>query len=132
VGAIVAVVQGIIASLHGPEDGCPWAVWDDLPKGPLSTPYAVTGSSWDMPRLKADGRDQRRSAVTATKTAAMTVDNALHAWTAVEYRPSAQTAMEGPRRCAHYYGSEGWGVREMASKCHLPRGGEEALVTQPD
>jgi len=45
VGAIVAVVQGIIASLHGPEDGCPWAVWDDLPKGPLSTPYAVTGSS---------------------------------------------------------------------------------------
>ena len=31
------------------------------------------------------------------------------------------------------YGSEGWGfVREVASELHIPRGDEEALVTQPD
>jgi|HubBroStandDraft_4_1064222.scaffolds.fasta_scaffold55487_3 hypothetical protein len=47
----------------------------------------------------------------AANTAAMTVDNTCGVWTTVEYRPSAQTAMDDPGRCAHYYGSDAPGGR---------------------
>jgi hypothetical protein len=43
--------------------------------------------------------------VTTANTAAMAADNASRVWTTLEYRPSAQTTMDGPGRCAHYYGS---------------------------
>jgi hypothetical protein len=46
-------------------------------------------------------------AVAAANTAATTADNVGRAWTAVEYRPSTRTTMDGPGRSAHYYGSEG-------------------------
>jgi len=44
--------------------------------------------------------DQRRSAVTAANTAAKPLGNACPGWTAVECRPSARTAMDGPERVA--------------------------------
>ena len=53
----------------------------------------------------ADGRVPL--GVTAANTAALTADNTCQLWTTVEYRPSARTAVDGPGRCAHYYGSEG-------------------------
>jgi hypothetical protein len=34
--------------------------------------------------------------VIAANTAVMTADNACHRWTALEYRPSPQTATDGP------------------------------------
>ena len=43
---------------------------------------------------------------TAANTAAKPLDNAGPGWTAVECRPSAQTALDGPGRCARYYGSD--------------------------
>lgn len=46
-------------------------------------------------------------AATAANTAAMTADNARQVWTTPEYRPSAQTTVDGPGRCAHSYGTEG-------------------------
>jgi len=44
-----------------------------------------------------------RDVAGAANTAAMTADNTCRLWTTVGYRPSAQTASDGPGRCAHYY-----------------------------
>src|SRR5215469_5378267 len=52
-------------------------------------------------------------------------------WTTVEYRPSAQTASDGPGRCAYYYyyyyGSEGLvpaarPIRQSTEKLTVTRG----------
>jgi hypothetical protein len=56
-------------------------------------------------RCRAAG-DQCRPAATAADTAAMKADNAGHVRTPVEYRPSAQTATDGPGRYAYSYGSD--------------------------
>lgn len=61
----------------------------------------------DSPGRRLTNEEQSRSAVTAANTAAMAADNACDLWTTVEYRPSAQTVMDGPGRCARAYGSEG-------------------------
>ena len=53
--------------------------------------------------------DHSRPALTVAKTVAMTADNACSVRTTLECWPSTETAMDGPGRCAHSYGSEGWG-----------------------
>ena len=42
-----------------------------------------------------------------SNTVAKPLDNARRTWTTLEYRPSAQTATDGPGQCAHSYGLEG-------------------------
>jgi hypothetical protein len=50
--------------------------------------------------------DRSRPAKTVAETVAMTADNACSMRTTLECRPSTETAMDGPGRCAHSYGSE--------------------------
>src|SRR5215475_7651588 len=57
--------------------------------------------------------------MTAANTAAMAADNTCQAWTTVEYRPCAQTAADGTGRCAHSYGSEGWGFESLRARHQL-------------
>src|ERR1700748_3074350 len=54
------------------------------------------------------GRPAAAAAHTAATTAAKPLDNTRSGLTAVECRPSAATTVDGPGRCAHSYGSEGW------------------------
>jgi hypothetical protein len=46
----------------------------------------------------------------------MTADNTGYVWTTVEYRPSARTTMDGPGRCAYYYGSDAPVLRWVADR----------------
>jgi hypothetical protein len=59
---------------------------------------------------------QHRSAATAANTAATAADNTCQVSTTVEYRPSAQTRTDDPGRCAHSYGSEGWGFESLRAR----------------
>jgi hypothetical protein len=47
---------------------------------------------------------------TVANTVAKPLDKARPMRTAVECPPSTGTAMDGPGRCAHSYGSESWRV----------------------
>ena len=60
--------------------------------------------------------DQRQDAVTVANTVAKPLDKTRPVRTAVECRPSAQTATDGPGRCAHSYGSEGWGFESLRAR----------------
>ena len=61
-------------------------------------------------RQNKPDRDQppwTANTATAANTAAKPLDNDLTVQTILEYRPSAQTATDGPGRRAHSYGAEG-------------------------
>ena len=73
-----------------------------------------------LPRL-ADGRRSGLSAATAANTAAMTADNACHGWTALEHRPSPQTATNGLGRLAHSYGSDVPRSKRVPVACPIGR-----------
>jgi len=54
-------------------------------------------------------------------------------WTSGGSWPAVTDSDAQTGRMTLIYGPEGWGfVREVASEWHVPRGDEEALVTQPD
>ena len=52
--------------------------------------------------------DQRRTAATVAKTVAKPLNSTRRTWTTLEHRPSPRPVTDGPGRCAHSYGSEGW------------------------
>jgi len=54
--------------------------------------------------------------VAAANTAAKPLDDARHVQTALEYRPSAEGAAHNHGRCAHSYGSEGWGFESLRAR----------------
>src|SRR5215471_2971308 len=77
--------------------------------------------------------NQRQGAMTVAKP----LDKARPIRTAVECRPSAATATDGPGRCAHSYESGGWGSstfeRVTMRSQHSRRCGlEHVCLTAPD
>jgi hypothetical protein len=60
--------------------------------------------------------DRSRSAMTAANTVAKRLDNACPVRTTLECRPSARTATDGPGRCAHSNGSEGWEFESLRAR----------------
>jgi hypothetical protein len=70
------------------------------PRSRLAGSRNALADRGDSPGRRLTNEEQSRSAVTA----AMAADNACDLWTTVEYRPSAQTVMDGPGRCARAYG----------------------------
>jgi hypothetical protein len=69
---------------------------------------AVTGK---VPMIEDPSRPK-----TVAKTVAMTADNTCSVRTTLECRPSTETAMDVPGRCAHSYGSEGWGFESLRAR----------------
>jgi hypothetical protein len=73
-------------------------------------------------RYQGDARPEKtveidaRTAATVANTVAKPSDNACRAWTALECRPRPWPAMDGPGRCAHSYGSEGWGFESLRAR----------------
>ena len=53
--------------------------------------------------------DQLRGAATVAEP----LNSARRTWTILEYRPSPRPVTDGPGRCAHSYGSEGWGFESL-------------------
>ena len=56
------------------------------------------------------------SAVAVANAVAKPLDKARPMRTAVECPSSTQAAMDGPGRCAHSYGSEGWGFESLRAR----------------
>src|SRR6185437_8905866 len=44
------------------------------------------------------------------------MNNTRRTWTTLEYRPSPRPVTDGPGRCAHSYGSEGWGFESLRAR----------------
>ena len=70
------------------------------------------------------------SASTVAKTVAMTADNACSVRTTLECWPSTETAMDGPGRCAHSYGSEGQGHVPTRARPSPPRVHQQAELSR--
>ena len=60
--------------------------------------------------------DQHRGAATVAKTVAKPLNSTRRTWTTLEYRPSLRPVTDGLGRCAHSYGSEGWGFESLRAR----------------